>query len=216
MIYLASTTDTPAEFGVMFSAKKSIGGLTEALKSDRRWMMDNNAFSGGFDAHVWLRALLRYLPYKQTCVGIPVPDMVGDAFETLRAFSHYWRIVRELGYPVAFVTQDGITPALAPWDYFDVLFVGGTDAHKLGPEAGAMIAEARERGKWIHIGRVNSPSRIRDFWMADSVDGTHLTIEFKEREKSVKAIADAVCYCVNRKSGRVGVNGQYQIAEVMA
>ena len=220
MIYLSSSTNLPEqykwnEFGVMFSAKYTIGGLTQALDDSAPWMMDNNQFAGGFDAATWCGAMLKYAPYKATCLGIPVPDVVGDALATLRMFSQYWRIVHDLGYPVAFVSQDGITPELTPWDYFDVLFVGGTDEHKLGNEAGAMIAEAKQRGKWVHVGRVNSASRIKQFWMCDSVDGTGLSIDAgTQRVIRVKEYVNAIHYCRNRKAGKLGVNGQYQLTEV--
>lgn len=217
MIYLSSTTGLPAqnkwnEFGVMFSAKHVIGGLDDALSSGAAWMMDNNEFAGDFDAHKWLSALIRYLPYRSTCLGISVRDKVGDALETLRRFAQYHTIVRDLGYPVAFVTQDGVSPEFAPWQYFDVLFVGGTDAHKLGAEALAMIAEAKRQGKHVHVGRVNSASRIRQFWMADSVDGTGLNMDTGEQRLiRVEEYVSAIHYCRNRKSGALGVNGQYRM-----
>lgn len=220
MIYLSSTTNLPDEykwneFGVMFSARYTIGGLTDALDAGASWMMDNNEFSGGFDASMWVSALVKYAPYRATCLGIPVRDKVGDALETLRLFSQYWRIVKDLGYPVAFVSQDGIAPELTPWDYIDVLFVGGTDTHKLGNEAGAMIAEAKQRGKQVHVGRVNSARRIKQFWMCDSVDGTGLNIDAGvSRLARVREYVSGIHYCRNRKAGKLGVNGQYQLMEV--
>ena len=222
MIYLSSTTKIPKEYqdyyGVMFSAKKSVGGSNDALDNNWSWMMDNNQFTGNFEIKTWLNALLKYHKHKDTCLGIPIKDKVGDALETLRLFSRYYQPVKDLGYPVAFVTQDGITPEITPWDYFDVLFVGGTDDHKLGPEAGIMIAEAKARGKWVHIGRVNSESRIKQFWMADSVDGTELTsirdrkngATRKDRlDETIKTIATSVQYCRNKKAKTLNSNNQY-------
>lgn len=176
--------------------------------------MDNNAFAGNFDAKAWLSALLKYLPYKDTCLGIPVPDVVGDSLGTLRLFSNYWRIVKDLGYPVSFVTQDGITPEITPWDFLDVLFVGGTDEHKLSSEAGIMIAEGLGRDKRVHVGRVNSPARIKKFWMCDSVDGTHLTREFKKQQQEVVTLASAVQFCREKKNGSIRPTGQYQFIGV--
>ena len=213
MIYLSSTTGLPIDsqeyFGVMFSSKHTIGGLHDALESDWLWMMDNNEYAGGFDTIKWISALLKYRKYRATCLGIPIRDKVGDALETLRRFSQYWRVVKDLGYPVAFVSQDGISPEMVPWHLVDVLFVGGTDRHKLGSEAGMMIAEARERGKWVHIGRVNSVKRMRMFWMADSVDGTHLSIVTgDERKRDVDSFRSAAQYSVLRKNGRVYADNQ--------
>jgi hypothetical protein len=82
-----------------------------------------------------------------------------------------------MGYPIAFATQDGLEVDEAPWDELNVLFVGGSDFHKLGPSAWALIRRAQELGKWVHIGRVNSALRLGMFWTADSWDGTTLSIE---------------------------------------
>lgn len=226
MIYLSSTTNLPddykwRQFGVMFNARNPIGDLDRALDENAAWMMDNNAFGGNFDGGRWIDRLVLYRKRSATCLGIPVPDVVGDALATLRLFSQYWRVPADLGYPVAFVSQDGITPEITPWDFFDVLFVGGTDAHKLGPEAMTMIAEAKDRGKRVHVGRVNSAKRINMFWMADSVDGTGLTRERQRHNETaqhqavkirrkIELFAAAVDRCNHKKSGALEVNGQYR------
>jgi len=75
-----------------------------------------------------------------------------------------------------------------PWESFDVLFIGGTDKHKLGPEAGALADEAARRGVPVHVGRVNSPSRLRDWWRAFSWDGTTICID----PENARGIATAV------------------------
>ena len=77
---------------------------------------------------------------------------------------------------MAFVTQDGCTSQLVPWDDVDALFVGGTDAWKLGEPRYELCAEARDRGKWVHMGRVNSMTRLRACKVSnlDSADGTHV------------------------------------------
>jgi len=63
-----------------------------------------------------------------------------------------------------------------PWDFLDVLFLGGTTAWKLGPAAAGLTAQARRRGLAVHMGRVNSLTRLR--YAASigchSVDGTYL------------------------------------------
>jgi hypothetical protein len=213
MIYLSSTTSIPDKhadcFGVMFSAKYTIGGLADSLKSGTAWMMDNNAFARDFDAVKWLEKLLRYRPYRQSCLGIPIPDSVGDCLETLRLFGRYHQIVRDLGYPVAFVSQDGIVPEMTPWSLMDVLFVGGTDDHKLHGEAACMIAEAKTRNKRVHVGRVNSATRVTAFWMCDSVDGTTLTADTgANRARKFENIAAAVRLANARKRGEIDPKGQ--------
>jgi hypothetical protein len=56
------------------------------------------------------------------------------------------------------------------------LFIGGSTEWKLGAEARALAALAKNRGLWVHMGRVNSLRRLRyaaDIG-CDSVDGTYL------------------------------------------
>lgn len=225
MIYLTNAVKIPADyqgyFGFLASAVHN-RNTEEELERGARWILDNDAFNGNFDLRKWLKFLLTHEQYKSTCIGVTIPDIVGDAIETLRNFSRYFRIVSDLGYPVAFVSQDGITPEITPWDHFATLFIGGTNGHKLGPEAVYMIGEAKHLGKWVHIGRVNSESRLKSFWMADSVDGTQLTVigkgpkgqTRKERQaQDIQRLAMAVEYCRNKKSGNLGVNHQYKFPE---
>lgn len=136
-------------------------------------MLDNGAFTGKFTPAKWQAALERLRPYSMTCVGIPIPDRLGDADETLRLFWQYAPILQQYAYPIAFVTQDGCVPEMVPWDSIGVLFIGGTDWHKRGVEAATLIAEAKRRGKWVHVGRCNSGSAMLEHWpQADSYDGT--------------------------------------------
>ena len=56
------------------------------------------------------------------------------------------------------------------------MFVGGSTEFKLGPVAAALCQEAKARGLWVHVGRVNSRKRLRYSASigADSADGTYL------------------------------------------
>ena len=60
---------------------------------------------------------------------------------------------------------------------YDCLFIGGSTEWKMGSGADQCIKIAKSRGKWVHVGRVNSQKRIRHFKLVgvDSVDGTSLT-----------------------------------------
>jgi hypothetical protein len=158
------------------------GGVSEGIRAGYSWMLDNGAFSDKWSVDSWLAALRLWQPYTSTCIAAVCPDTVGDAVATLARFWQYAPVIREHGYPVAFVTQDGLTMDAVPWEQFDVLFVGGTDTHKLR-ESWPFIVEAKGRGKWVHVGRVNSATRICAFWMADSVDGTTLAIEPSTRNQ---------------------------------
>lgn len=138
------------------------------------WCLDNGVFGGTFSVEYWLAKIEAMEEYKDTCLFVVVPDVVGDCDATLKQFGHYRDMVKD--FPVALVSQDGIREHSnkIPWSDFDCLFVGGSDHHKLGKEGAWIINEAKERGKWVHVGRVNSVSRILKFWTADSWDGTHL------------------------------------------
>ena len=80
------------------------------------------------------------------------------------------------GAPVALAAQNGSECITLPFDDFDVLFLGGDTIWKLGPHARRLTAEARARGKHVHMGRVNSLKRLRyaDAIGCDSADGTFL------------------------------------------
>lgn len=145
------------------------------------WCADNGAFNADYYVgddkwFTWLTATVaRYGPAK--CAFATAPDVVGDAAATL-AKAHIWLPkIRGLGIPAAYVAQDGIEHTDTPWDEFDALFIGGSDEFKLGPVAREYIAEGNRRGKWTHMGRVNSWRRynLAQYWGATSVDGTCLT-----------------------------------------
>ena len=85
----------------------------------------------------------------------------GDAAATLTRSAPFLPAIRALGYPAALVAQDGLEDLDVPWDDFDVLFIGGSTEWKLGPHARALAAEAKARGKGVHMGRVNSQRRRR-------------------------------------------------------
>jgi hypothetical protein len=76
--------------------------------------------------------------------------------------------------PIALVAQDGLERLPVPWEHLEALFVGDSSQWKLGPHAAALIREAKERGKRVHVGRVNTLQRIR--WCmtlpVDSIDGS--------------------------------------------
>jgi hypothetical protein len=72
--------------------------------------------------------------------------------------------------------EDPLTCRCDWWGDFDALFIGGTTAWKLGGDAAWLVRQARLREKWVHMGRVNSLTRLlrADRIGCDSVDGTYL------------------------------------------
>lgn len=140
--------------------------------------LDNGCFAQGdsFDPGGWLEWLASLRRYRERCLFAVAPDVVGDAEATLGRSLPYLPTVRQLGYPVAFVTQDECHSDLVPWGAFDVLFVGGTNDWKLSEASWALCREAKARGLWVHVGRVNSFRRLQACAVSDvdSVDGTYL------------------------------------------
>lgn len=140
------------------------------------WVADNGCYSDRFDEAKWWRFLVSNTHAAASCAFATAPDVVGDAAATLARSTPWLAKIRALGYPVAFVAQNGFAETDVPWRDFDVLFIGGDDVFKLGPEGRAAVREAKARGMWVHMGRVNSEKRWRyaDALGVDSVDGTYL------------------------------------------
>ena len=141
------------------------------------WCADNGAFSDRFNEADWWRFLVENAHAASTCAFAVAPDVVGDAWRTMIRSRPWFAKIRALGYPVALVAQDGLEHQPIPWHDFDVLFIGGSTEWKLGPEARVIVADAKSRGKRVHMGRVNSERRFRYAKAigCDSVDGTFLT-----------------------------------------
>jgi hypothetical protein len=154
-----------------------------ARPDDVTWCADNGCFSDKWDEGKWWKFLVDNAHRADSCLFAVAPDVVGDAVATETRSAPWLAKIRDLGYPVAYVAQDGLEDLELPhdgsgwWDAFDVLFIGGTTAWKLGPHARRLIAQAKARGKWVHMGRVNSEKRYRYAHSigCDSADGTYLT-----------------------------------------
>lgn len=128
----------------------------------RYWAADNGCFAKGdkFNLDAYLRWLAA-LPCQETCLFAVAPDVVGDAVATWQRSAPILPVIRGLGFKVAYVAQDGLDTATLDWGAFDCLFVGGSTEYKLSEDAYSAAREARQRGKWVHMGRVNSFRRIK-------------------------------------------------------
>lgn len=136
------------------------------------WAADNDCFQG-LDGPAYLR-MLGAIARLPGCLFVVVPDVVGD-HDATRAQWDAWRAaVAATELPLAFALQNGANSDGVPWDECAAVFVGGDTEWKLGAAASQLTWEAHERGKWVHMGRVNSRKR----WaraaemLCDSVDGT--------------------------------------------
>lgn len=141
------------------------------------WCADNGCFSDRWDAAKWWTFLAANAQHAGTCAFAVAPDVVGDAWATHVRAMPWLKRIRDLGYPVAYVAQDGARADRLPWGHFDALFIGGSTEWKLGTAARALAHEAKARGLWVHMGRVNSERRMRyaSSIGCDSVDGTYIT-----------------------------------------
>lgn len=132
---------------------------------------DNDCFGGLIRAQYL--AMLRKLKGKPV-LWVTCPDVVANAAATLARWRIWRPALRYLGLPAAYVAQDGSEALAPPWDELACLFIGGSDTWKEGPHALRLMLEAKDRGKWVHVGRVNT---LRRRWLMgvgnfDSIDGT--------------------------------------------
>lgn len=179
MIYIAnpSTEKVRAAMRAGLLGCMTTPAQGNAVPDGAWWAADNGVFGKGYPGdEEWLSWLTSRTANPERCLFVTAPDVVGDAWRTLSRSWPFLPVVRDLGYPVAFVAQDGVEDTGVPWDDLDCLFLGGTDAFKLGAYAEELVSLARSHGKWVHMGRVNSRPRyeLAASWGCDSADGTFL------------------------------------------
>jgi hypothetical protein len=193
MIYLtgASNGDTmdiayAANLGLMLNPASRYKPAVH-LPNYPIWAADNGCFSQGdrFEIASWLRWLDTLLPWRQKCLFVVAPDRFDPsgmwqgqsiARATLDRSLPTIPAIRERGYKVALVAQNGLEDIDIPWDAFDALFIGGDTSWKLSPMALMIAREAKALGKHVHMGRVNSAKRYRAAAQigCDSADGTYI------------------------------------------
>lgn len=135
------------------------------------YILDNGCFAK-FDRPVW-NTLLEEAEMDPPLFAC-LPDVVGDAQRTIELFEHFKAFTNSI--PRGLVLQDGIERVTIPWDDVHGVFIGGTDAFKVSPEAFRAAKTAKMLGKWVHVGRVNTPKRLR-YWLdlGDSIDGSGIS-----------------------------------------
>lgn len=202
MIYLSGTyrPELSDRIGLMvtpmMSARHPVG---------RVWAADTGCFlrPDRYNDAMYVEFLTRRAYLQARCLFATAPDVVGDAMATVERSLPMLPVIRSLGYPAALVVQNGAEDLELPWDALDVIFVGGVKEPdeagrlvewKTGPKAAAIVAEAKRRGKWVHVGRVNSLRRMRiaQAMGADSVDGTHVAFKPDVRARELESWLDAI------------------------
>ena len=179
---------TQAELQMLEWAHSNLGRLVQPRHYPRirdtaargvPWAADNDAF-GGFDAVAGaaFERMLNALVGIPGCLFVACPNVVGDAALTDAMFDDWAAHIERRALPVAYVVQEDRGEQRSrgvPWGRISALFIGCADDHeKLGERVAGLVAEAKERGKWVHMGRVNSAKRIAyaSEIGCDSVDGT--------------------------------------------
>ena len=169
------------------------------------YAVDNGAISKpGFEEEKFYRLLdnLKKLGHADKALFASAPDVLGDMQATLKRSEPHFDRIRDAGFPVALVLQNGATLEMIPWDKIDVLFVGGDNKFKLAAtdnslknemdtkaEIWPILKEADKRGVPVHFGRVSSPKRLHivHYGMGGrSVDGTFLN--FGKTDKQLEKV----------------------------
>lgn len=160
----------------MLRTPQSGNSIEPAIALNMPWALDNGCFIS-YDPPAILRMLsrLRGLP---GCKFAVVPDAVGNHGATMLLFRAWIGTYQSLGYRPAFVLQNGVTTSTVPWGSIAAVFIGGSTSFKFSDTVREIVMEAKQRGKWVHMGRVNSARRIRYAQSigCDSFDGTGCSI----------------------------------------
>jgi hypothetical protein len=172
-------------------------------EDDVAWIADNGIFSNAYPGDgAYIEWLASHADFRSRCRFAVAPDVVADHEATLERSWPLLRPIRRTVGRVALCAQNGATPDDMPWGDIDTVFLGGIvecvpcgyvpdvstlpqqycpRGHqlaewKLGAVAAAITVEAKRRGLWVHMGRVNSRGRL-DYAASigcDSADGTYL------------------------------------------
>jgi hypothetical protein len=149
--------------------------LTSYSISGKQYGLDNGCFKR-FDRLTWRRLLKEAKAQNEIDqpVFVCAPDIVGDARRTLELFDLFYEEIKPL--KACLVLQDGIGEFSIDWHKVDAVFVGGSDAFKISNEAINACKTAKILGKWVHVGRVNTVERVKNWLgLADSIDGSGIS-----------------------------------------
>lgn len=147
------------------------------------WASDNDAYTYWLHKQAYnplplLKCLAKWQAYSDTCLFVNAPDVIADFDATVRNFWYWQPLIKAYGFKVAFTVQNGYRHNWQTLElclsYADALFIGCTNSEKYHPRMWDVVKLAKERGLWVHNGRVNNPSKIQiSISMGcDSFDGT--------------------------------------------
>lgn len=148
------------------------------IPDGRVWGVDTGCYAApeNYNDDIYLRFLDQRSYAYDRCLFATAPDVVFDARRTLEIAVPMMSRIRNTGYPVALVAQDGMEHLDIPWPEFSALFIGGSTAWKHSAGCRELVREAKLRGHHVHMGRVNSYKRLAYSASigCDTADGTFL------------------------------------------
>ena len=165
-------------------------GVPVGIQGGMSWAAENEAYTRGFEPTRFFNWLETMEPYREKCLFLPIPDVVGNCIQTMANYRHWRRAFKD--WPTAFVAQDGQDDHAfpRPAETWDVLFIGGTTEWKRSAGAIQCIQRGQAMGKRIHVGRVNWKRRYNLFRVLEgseefTCDGTR--VRFDGRKKAMEA-----------------------------
>lgn len=173
-------------FAGSLATPESGNDMKIAARLGMPWALDNGCFKT-YDPPGIVRMLRRFRGVSG-CKFAVVPDVVCDHDSTLLLFRAWIGTYQRLGYPAAFVLQNGVSINAVPWGSVAAVFIGGDTPFKFCDLVRELVGEAKQRGKWVHMGRVNSIRRIQyaNSIGCDSIDGTGFSMIPKQKINELK------------------------------
>jgi hypothetical protein len=200
MIYLSGRLQAEQigrrpDIGIMLGYRE--GSLSHGKRHLEKvlWAADNGCYTNpDLNVEEYLAWLKNLNEFRETCLFAVAPDIVANAKATWERSKDVLPQIRALGIPAAFVAQDGIEDEPIHWGAFDCLFIGGSTEWKLSGDAFWLCREAAKRGKWAHMGRVNSFRRMLQarFAGCSSTDGTQLVFAPDKRLEQLERWLDFI------------------------
>jgi hypothetical protein len=159
--------------------------ISAGNKVTAKFALDNGCYSGKFDEKKFDVYLDKIADKKHLCLFLVMPDAMCDPVGTMNLWRKYYDKYK--AWPLAFVAQDGQEAMpYPPDDEWQCLFIGGSTEWKMSQGAKRCIQYAVDKGKHVHIGRINSYRRFKHFaclpggdWF--TCDGTQQRFVGKEK-----------------------------------
>lgn len=147
------------------------------LNGVERWALDNGCYTA-YRPEKILKMLEKWQGLTG-CLFAVLPDIVGNHEQTKILARAWLGTYQRLGYPIAFVCQNGCTVSDIFYDSIDAVFIGGDTEYKESNYAMTISREAHKRGLWVHWGRVGGLARferIQKHGWIDSFDSSGFCI----------------------------------------